>query len=236
MSIEADSPLDDMALRERAQIIQEAIKYSRRFRGSWFIVHILSRDLKPSELSQDLHLLRSLGIHVAIVIGEESYPDAVDVQGIELRKALNQGDIASVVLHWEETRSPGIDEGQQRHRWQEIAEMSSLVLVVRASSGGSLTAALTLAIESSAAKLLLLDRDWDPTQLPVGGPGSARPGPDDVRPYLRSVGTGALLLETIIEAVESGIDEAHIVPTAERAHPILVEIFTDTGIGTWLGP
>jgi acetylglutamate kinase len=28
----------------------------------------------------------------------------------------------------------------------------------------------------------------------------------------------------------------HILPTTGNAHPILLEIFTEDGIGTWIGP
>lgn len=218
----------------RVQVIQEAIIYSRRFRGSWFVVYVSPSSVDPVPFSQDLQLLRSLGIHVAVVVPEEHYPEPAPLV-VDLRKALNRDDLTAVELHWPETRSEDVAR-QRPRRWQELAESSSLIVLVRCASIDSLRAAHTLAVESCAAKLLLLERDWDPGLLPVGGPGSARPSPDVVRPFLKSLGQGAPTVALAVEAVEAGIEEAHIVPTSGNPHPILVEIFTDAGVGTWIGP
>ena len=228
----SDRRVSDLAAR--VETIQEAITYSRQFRNRWFVVHLSPSSVEAVPFSQDLRLLRSLAIHVAVVIAEDAYPEPESL-GVDLRKALNRDEITSVVLHWEETRS---DDFPQRRptRWQEVAESSSLIVLIRCARRNSLRAAQTLAIECSAAKLLLLERNWDPAALPVGGPGSTRPSADEVRPYLRSLSQGEAAAVIAVESVEVGIDEAHIVPTAENPHPILVEIFTDSGIGTWIGP
>jgi hypothetical protein len=224
--------ISDLAVR--VETIQEAITYSRQFRDRWFVVHVSPSSIEAAPFSQDLRLLRSLAIHVAVVVAEDAYPEPESL-GVDLRKALNRDEITAVVLHWEETRS---DDFPMRRppRWQELAENSSLIVLVRCARRNSLRAAQTLGIECSAAKLLLLEREWDPSALPVGGPGSTRPCADEVRPFLRSLDQGSSALTIAVEAVEAGIDEAHVVPTVDNPHPILVEIFTDSGIGTWIGP
>ena len=53
----------------RVRVIQEAITYSRRFSGSWFVVHAGESSIEPTSVSQDLLLLRSLGINVNLCWG-----------------------------------------------------------------------------------------------------------------------------------------------------------------------
>jgi len=42
----------------RVQVIGEAITYSRRFSGSWFVVHAGRSSVEPASVSQDLLMLR----------------------------------------------------------------------------------------------------------------------------------------------------------------------------------
>jgi hypothetical protein len=215
----------------RVQVIHEAISYSRRFSGSWFVVHASHESITPGHVSQDLLLLRSLGINVAVVVPETGRLHQ-DGLAVDLRKALNRDDLTAVGLTWEETRAADVAWRHQR-RWQQIGESGSLIVIVQCGNDSSLRDALTLAVECSAAKLLLLDEDWDPARLPVGGPGAPAPSADVVRPYLAELGSAAAVIA--VEAVEAGISEVHIVPTRGKAHPILLEIFTEAGIGTWIG-
>jgi hypothetical protein len=231
--VEGDPQANSFEMTERVKVIQQAISYSMQFRDSWFIVHVSPSSVDPERFSQDLQMLRSLGIHVAAVIAEDSYPEQ-DSIGVDLRRALNRDDLTAVVLHWDETRS-GYGLRRPHKRWQDFSENNSLIVLIRCSSKDSLRAAHTLGVESAASKLLLLEKDWDPGWLPVGGPGSVRPSPDQVRPYLKSLTKGVRAAAIAVEAVEAGISEAHLVPTVGNPHPILVEIFTDTGIGTWIG-
>ncbi|GEM_PF-3902790 len=217
----------------RVRVIQEAITYSRRFSGSWFVVHATPASVDPATISADILLLRSLGIHVAVVVPEQPGADSGSL-AVDLRRALNRDDLTAVVLHWEETRAQDVAR-QHPRRWQQVGESGSLVLVVRCPAASSRAAALTLGVECSAAKLLLLEEDWDPALLPVGGPGQPIPSADEVRPLLAGLGRGAVAAALAVEAVEAGIAEVHIVPTSGNAHPILLEIFTGEGIGTWIG-
>ena len=211
---------------DRVRVITEAITYSRRFAGSWFVVHASPGSIDPLAVSSDILLLRSLGIHVAVV---------VDDLAVDLRKALNRDDLTAVVLHWEETRAQDVAR-QRPLRWQEVGESAALVVVLSAPES-SREAALTLAVECEAAKLLLLEPDWRPADLPVGGPGQPSPSADEVRQHLPGLGTGsaAAAAALAVRAVEAGVSEVHILPTAGNPHPILLEIFTDAGIGTWIG-
>jgi hypothetical protein len=218
---------------ERVRVIHEAVTYSRRFGGNWFVVH-LSPSAATVAAAADLLLLRSLGIHVAAVIPEREQAHREEA-AIELRKALNTDDLAAVVMTWEETRVQDVAKPHPR-RWQQVGESSSLIVLVTCPAESSLRAALTLGVECSAAKLMLLDADWDPAMLPVGGPGAPVPSPEQVRPYLAELGPGCMAVATAVEAVEAGISEVHILPTRGNAHPVLLEIFTQDGIGTWIGP
>jgi len=212
---------------DRVRVITEAITYSRRFAGSWFVVHASPGSIDPPAVSSDILLLRSLGIHLAVV---------VDDLAVDLRKALNRDDLTAVVLHWEETRAHDVAR-QRPRRWQAVGESAALVVVVSSGPESSREAALTLAVECEAAKLLLLEPDWRPAALPVGGPGQPAPSADEVRAYLPGLGPGsaAAAAALAVRAVEAGVSEVHILPTAGNPHPILLEIFTDAGIGTWIG-
>lgn len=215
-----------MMANDRVRVITEAITYSRRFAGSWFVVHASPGSIDPLSVSSDILLLRSLGIQVVVVVDEEA---------VDLRKALNRDDLTAVVLHWEETRAQDVAR-QRPRRWQAVGEAAALIVVVRCAAESSREAALTLAVECEAAKLLLLEPDWDPAALPVGGPGQPAPSADEVRPYLAGLGrTSAAVAALAVGAVEAGVSEVHILPTAGNPHPILLEIFTDAGIGTWIG-
>jgi hypothetical protein len=220
---------------DRVRVITEAITYSRRFAGSWFVVHASPGSIDPMAVSSDILLLRSLGIRVAVVVPEPAYPE-LDALAVDLRKALNRDDLTAVVLHWEETRAEDVPR-QRTRRWQAVGESAALVIVVRCAAESSREAALTLAVECDAAKLLLLEPDWNPAALPVGGPGQPAPSADEVRPYLPGLGSGsaAAAAALAVGAVEAGLSEVHIVPAAGNPNPILLEIFTEAGIGTWIG-
>jgi hypothetical protein len=221
---------------ERVRLIEAAISYSRLFRGNWFIVHATPSAVEAPSISHDLLLLRSLGIYVAVVVPEPAQAGADQEKlAVDLRKALNRDDLTAVVLHWEETR--GEDFGRQpTRRWQSVAEASDLIPIVKCAPGTSFAAALTLAVECSASKLLLLEPDWDPALLPVGGPGTPMPSALEVRSYLPSLRQGGTAATVAVEAAEAGVSEIHILPTSGNLNPILLEIFTDAGIGTWIGP
>jgi len=220
---------------ERVRIITEAITYSRRFAGNWFVVHARPGSIDPLAVSSDILMLRSLGIHVAVVVPESAYPE-LDALAVDLRKALNRDDLTAVVLHWEETRAQDVAR-QRPRRWQAMGESAAVVVVVRCAEESSREAALTLAVECGAAKLVLLEPDWNPAALPVGGPGQPAPSADEVRPYLPGLGpdSAAAAAALAVGAVEAGVSEVHIVPTEGNPHPILLEIFTEAGIGTWIG-
>src|SRR5215472_7614902 len=192
---------------ERVRVIHEAVTFSRRFGGNWFVIH-MSPSAPAVAAAADLLLLRSLGIHVAVVVaeGENAHPEA---PATDLRKALNTDDLAAVVMTWEETRAHDVAKPRQQ-RWQQVGESSSLIILVTCPAQTSLRVALTLGVECSAAKLMLLDAEWDPAMLPVGGPGAPVPSADQVRPYLAGLGPGCMAVATAVEAAEAGISEVHI--------------------------
>jgi len=235
MSESQESSVD---LARRVRIIQEAITYSRRFRNSWFIVHESGSQMSAATLATDLLMLQSLGIHVAAAIGEaESQLDSESVI-VGLRREVNRGGLAGVELHWPEVRGSDAGFRDVGERWRSLGESASMIVLVRCDASESLRVAHQMATQCSAAKVIYLERDWDPSSLKHGGPGSRRPSPSDLRPLLKGLNLGAqaATIAAAIDVVESGVDEAHVVPTRDEDHPILVEIFTDEGIGTWLGP
>ncbi len=59
---------------------------------------------------------------------------------------------------------------------------------------------------------------------------------DELREHLDEVGGGMRpKLEACLDALESGVANAHIVD-GRRPHTLLLELFTDAGIGTWIRP
>lgn len=99
------------------------------------------------------------------------------------------------------------------------------------------TAAAALAVGLGAHKLVVLTDvegiygDWPDkasllSQLPVS----------DARSLLERVDSGMVpKLEACIRAIEGGVAQAHVID-GRRAHSLLLEIFTDEGIGTMVLP
>jgi acetylglutamate kinase len=108
------------------------------------------------------------------------------------------------------------------------------------------TAAGALAVALDAAKLVVLTdvaglyRDWPPAGA---GPGGA--APDDVISQLTASELEQLLpglssgmipkMEACLTAVRGGVPQAHVLD-GRLSHAILLEIFTDAGIGTMVVP
>jgi acetylglutamate kinase len=112
------------------------------------------------------------------------------------------------------------------------------------------TAAAALAVALGAAKLVVLTDveglypDW-PTG-PAGNGGPAVPGPPaDVIARLTAAELAELLpslsagmipkMEACLRAVRGGVPQAHVLD-GRRPHSVLLEIFTDSGIGTMVLP
>jgi acetylglutamate kinase len=106
------------------------------------------------------------------------------------------------------------------------------------------TAAAALAVALGAAKLVVLTdvaglhADW-----PADGDGADQPG--DVISLLTATGLERLLpgltsgmipkMEACLHAVRGGVPQAHVLD-GRRPHSVLLEIFTDSGIGTMVVP
>jgi acetylglutamate kinase len=121
--------------------------------------------------------------------------------------------------------------------------------VARGSGGGVYnvnadTAAAALAVALGAAKLVVLTdveglyADW-----PADGDGAGQPG--DVISLLTATGLERLLpgltsgmipkMEACLRAVRGGVPQAHVLD-GRLPHSLLLEIFTDAGIGTMVVP
>jgi acetylglutamate kinase len=95
------------------------------------------------------------------------------------------------------------------------------------------SAAAALAVALDAVKLVVLTdvaglyRDW-----PTCDDFVSQITPDDLRTILPSLDSGMLpKMEACLEAVDGGVTRAHVVD-GRIAHAVLVEVFTDSGIGT----
>jgi acetylglutamate kinase len=95
------------------------------------------------------------------------------------------------------------------------------------------SAAAALAIALGAVKLVVLTdvpglyRDW-----PTCADFVHQISPDDLRALLPDLDAGMLpKMEACLHAVDSGVRRAHVVD-GRIAHAVLVEVFTDSGIGT----
>jgi acetylglutamate kinase len=112
------------------------------------------------------------------------------------------------------------------------------------------TAAAALAVALGAAKLIVLTDveglypDWRAD--PAGNGGPAGTGPDgDVISLLTDAELAGLLptlsagmlpkMEACLRAVRGGVPQAHVLD-GRRPHSVLLEIFTDSGIGTMVVP
>lgn len=99
------------------------------------------------------------------------------------------------------------------------------------------TAAAALAVAVGARKLVMLTdvegvyRDW-PNSTEVISELRA----SDVREMLPTLAAGMIpKLTGCLRAVEGGVDEAHVID-GRLEHSVLLEVFTDTGIGTMVVP
>ena len=115
------------------------------------------------------------------------------------------------------------------------------------------TAAGALAVALGAAKLVVLTdvpglyRDWPSSAggPPAGGAAPADPAPADVISQLTTGELERLLpglsagmipkMEACLTAVRGGVPQAHVLD-GRLSHAILLEIFTDAGIGTMVLP
>src|SRR5215475_8382130 len=106
------------------------------------------------------------------------------------------------------------------------------------------TAAAALAVALGAAKLVVLtDVEGLYTDWPAGGPVDS--GPGSVISQLSAAGLERLLpglsagmipkMEACLRAVRGGVPQAHVLD-GRLPHSLLLEIFTDSGIGTMVVP
>jgi acetylglutamate kinase len=127
--------------------------------------------------------------------------------------------------------------------------------VARSQSGEILnvnadTAAAAVAVALGAAKLIVLTdveglyADWPPAAAPAT-PGSAGTAPSDVISQLTADELAAMLpglsdgmipkMDACLTAVRGGVPQAHVLD-GRLPHAVLLEIFTDSGIGTMVVP
>jgi acetylglutamate kinase len=95
------------------------------------------------------------------------------------------------------------------------------------------TAAAALAVALGAAKLVVLTdvaglyRDW-----PASAEVISQLGASDLERLLPTLSAGMIpKMEACLAAVRGGVPQAHVLD-GRLAHAILLEIFTDSGIGT----
>jgi acetylglutamate kinase len=99
------------------------------------------------------------------------------------------------------------------------------------------TAAAALATALGASKLVVLTdvaglyRDWPSTHEPISGLDA-----DELETLLPSLESGMIpKMEACLAAVRGGVPRAHVLD-GRLPHAILLEIFTDSGIGTMVTP
>jgi acetylglutamate kinase len=99
------------------------------------------------------------------------------------------------------------------------------------------TAAAALAVALGAAKLVVLTdvaglyRDW-----PASTEVISQLGAGELERLLPSLSAGMIpKMEACLTAVRGGVPQAHVLD-GRRKHAVLLEIFTDTGIGTMVVP
>ncbi len=99
------------------------------------------------------------------------------------------------------------------------------------------TAAGALAVALGAAKLVVLTdvaglyRTWPPT-----GDVISEVGADELETMLPGLSTGMIpKMEACLTAVRGGVPQAHVLD-GRQPHAVLLEIFTDSGIGTMVVP
>jgi acetylglutamate kinase len=131
-----------------------------------------------------------------------------------------------------------------------------VVSSVAAGDGGAVynvnadTAAGALAVALGAAKLVMLTdvpglyADWPPSPPRADQPGAPEPA-GEVIPRLGAADLAALLptlsagmipkMTACLDAVREGVPQAHVLD-GRLPHAVLLEIFTDSGIGTMIVP
>ncbi|HLI42645.1 MAG TPA: acetylglutamate kinase, partial [Streptosporangiaceae bacterium] len=99
------------------------------------------------------------------------------------------------------------------------------------------TAAAALAVALGAAKLLVLTdvaglyRDWPSSREVISELSAA-----ELERLLPGLQSGMIpKMEACLAAVRGGVPQAHVID-GRRVHAILLEIFTDSGIGTMVTP
>ena len=99
------------------------------------------------------------------------------------------------------------------------------------------TAAAAVAIALDAAKLIVLTdveglyRDWPASTDVVG-----QIGVDELRELLPTLASGMVpKMEACLRAVDGGVPRAHVID-GRVPHSLLLEVFTDAGIGTMVQP
>jgi acetylglutamate kinase len=106
------------------------------------------------------------------------------------------------------------------------------------------TAAAALAVALGAAKLVVLtDVEGLYTEWPVGGPAPAELGnvisqlsAAELERLLPGLSAGMIpKMEACLRAVRGGVPQAHVLD-GRLPHSLLLEIFTDSGIGTMVVP
>jgi acetylglutamate kinase len=106
------------------------------------------------------------------------------------------------------------------------------------------TAAAALAVALGAAKLVVLtDVEGLYTDWPAGAAAAAGPGrvisqlsAAELERLLPGLGAGMIpKMEACLRAVRGGVPQAHVLD-GRLPHSLLLEIFTDSGIGTMVVP
>jgi acetylglutamate kinase len=111
------------------------------------------------------------------------------------------------------------------------------------------TAAAAVAVALGAAKLIVLTdveglyADWPPSGGASGGPAGAAPSDvisqltaDELAAMLPGLSDGMIpKMEACLTAVRGGVPQAHVLD-GRLPHAVLLEIFTDSGIGTMVVP
>jgi len=104
------------------------------------------------------------------------------------------------------------------------------------------TAAAALAVALDAIKLVVLTdveglyADWQPGDSAATGDVISLLNATELEELLPSLGTGMIpKMEACLRAVRGGVPQAHVLD-GRLAHAVLLEIFTDSGIGTMVVP
>jgi acetylglutamate kinase len=104
------------------------------------------------------------------------------------------------------------------------------------------TAAAALAVALDAIKLIVLTdveglyADWQPGDQADAGDVISLLNATELEELLPSLGTGMIpKMEACLRAVRGGVLQAHVLD-GRLAHAVLLEIFTDSGIGTMVVP